>query len=215
MVIVGLTGSIGMGKSETARMFRELGVRVYDADAAVHRIYEAGGPAVAPLEAAFPGVSDENGVNRDELSKHVLDNPDAMKKLESIVHPLVAQEQINFLRDAAAAGEEIVVVDVPLLYETGGEARVDCVVVVSAPYELQKQRVLERPGMTAEKFAAIVAKQVPDAEKRDRADFIVESDKGLDAAFAQVKAMLPKLKACQARVWAQTEARLRAAEKEA
>ena len=104
MVIVGLTGSIGMGKSETARMFRELGVRVYDADAAVHRIYEAGGPAVAPLEAAFPGVSDENGVNRDELSKHVLDNPDAMKKLESIVHPLVAQEQINFLRDAAAAG---------------------------------------------------------------------------------------------------------------
>ena len=214
MVIVGLTGSIGMGKSETARMFRELGVPVYDADAAVHAIYAPGGPAVAPLEEAFPGVTGENGVDRDELAKRVLKDKEALRRLESIVHPLVGLEQIKFLQAAADSGADIVVVDVPLLFETGGEERVDCVVVVSAPYELQRQRVLERPGMTEEKFQAIYAKQVPDAEKRSRADFIVESDKGLEAAFAQVRFLLPELRKVPAHIWEATKKRLQEAEKD-
>lgn len=211
MVIVGLTGSIGMGKSETARMFRELGVPVYDADAAVHAIYAPGGPAVEPLEQAFPGVTGENGVDRDELSKRVLNDREALRKLEAIVHPLVGLEQVKFLQAAARDNAEIVIIDVPLLYETGGEERVDCVVVVSAPYELQRERVLARPGMTEEKFQAIFAKQVPDAQKRERADYVVESDKGLDAAFDRVKEILPELCKREARVWPATQQRLREA----
>ena len=202
MVIVGLTGSIGMGKSETAKMFRSLGIAVYDADAAVHKLYAPGGPAVAPLEAAFPGVTDENGVDREKLAKRVLGDAEALKKLERIVHPLVGVAQLEFLQQAAAANTEVVVIDVPLLYETGGEKRVDCVVVVSAPYELQRQRVLERPGQSEEKFQAILSKQVSDAEKRRRADFIIESDKGLEAALQQVKQIIPRLQAWPAKAWA-------------
>lgn len=201
MVIVGLTGSIGMGKSETAKMFRRLGIPVYDADAAVHGIYAPGGSAVAPIEAAFPGVTGANGVDRDALAKRVLNDAAALKKLESIVHPLVALEQQKFLEQAAAQNAEIIVIDVPLLYETGGQKRVDCVVLVSAPYELQRERVLERAGMSEEKFQAILAKQVPDAEKRQQADFIIDSSQGLDAAMAQVEALMPLLKKIPAKAW--------------
>lgn len=203
MVIVGLTGSIGMGKSETAKMFRRLGIAVYDADAAVHGIYAPGGSAVAPIEEAFPGVTGPNGVDRDALAKRVLNDPAALKKLESIVHPLVGLEQQKFLAQAAAEKAEIIVIDVPLLYETGGQKRVDCVVLVSAPYELQRERVLARPGMSEEKFQSILAKQVPDAQKREQADYIIDSSKGLEAAMAQVEALIPLLHKVPARAWAQ------------
>ncbi|MCK9993572.1 MAG: dephospho-CoA kinase [Alphaproteobacteria bacterium] len=203
MVIVGLTGSIGMGKSETAKMFRRLGIAVYDADAAVHGIYAPGGSAVAPIEEAFPGVTGPNGVDRDALAKRVLNDPAALKKLESIVHPLVGLEQQKFLAQAAAEKAEMIVIDVPLLYETGGQKRVDCVVLVSAPYELQRERVLERPGMSEEKFQSILAKQVPDAHKREQADYIIDSSKGLEAAMAQVEALIPLLRKVPARAWAQ------------
>lgn len=202
MVIVGLTGSIGMGKSETAKMFRALGVPVYDADAAVHAIYAPGGSAVAPIEAAFPGVTNANGVDRDALAKLVLNDPAALKKLESIVHPLVGREQQKFLEQAVRDGAEMVVIDVPLLYETDGQKRVDCVVLVSAPYELQRERVLARPGMYEEKFQAILAKQVPDAQKRQQADYIIDSSRGLEHAMAQVEALIPQLKKVPARAWA-------------
>lgn len=201
MVIVGLTGSIGMGKSETAKMFRALGIAVYDADAAVHAIYAPGGAAVAPVEAAFPGVTGAGGIDRELLAKRVLNDPAALKILEAIVHPLVGLEQMKFLQRASDEKADIVVIDVPLLYETGGEKRVDCVVLVSAPYELQRERVLQRPNMSEEKFQAILAKQVPDSEKRRKADFIIDSSQGLEAAAAQVKALIPLLKAVPARAW--------------
>lgn len=194
MLLIGLTGSIGMGKSETAKMFRELGVPVYDADAAVHKLYEKGGKAVEPLRAAFPSAIVDDAVDRKALSRAVLGLPDQMKKLEAIVHPLVGEVQMEFLADNMKAGAPMVVLDIPLLYETGGEARVDVVVVVSAPYDIQKTRVLARPDMDEAKFAAIHAKQVADEEKRKRADFIVESDKGLDHARAQVAAIIEALK---------------------
>ena len=200
MLLVGLTGSIGMGKSETAKMFRALGVPVYDADAAVHALYERGGKAVEPIRAAFPSAIVDDAVDRKALSRCVLGLPEEMKKLEAIVHPLVGEAQMNFLRENMEPGEHMVVLDIPLLYETGGETRVDVVVVVSAPYDLQKTRVLARPDMDETKFAAIHAKQVPDAEKRKRADFIVESDKGLDHARAQVEAIVETLKSREGRV---------------
>lgn len=194
MLLIGLTGSIGMGKSETAKMFARLGIPVYDADAAVHQLYAEGGAAVAPLEEAFPGVVTHGAVDREELSKRVLGKPEELKKLESIVHPLVGQVQRDFLMKAMAEDQPMVVLDIPLLFETGGRERVDVIVVVSAPYDVQRQRVLERPGMTPEKFDAIFAKQTPDAEKRAGADFIIETDKGLDHAFEQVKEVAEKLK---------------------
>ncbi|WP_339830800.1 dephospho-CoA kinase [uncultured Parvibaculum sp.] len=200
MLLIGLTGSIGMGKSETAKMFRALGVPVYDADAAVHALYEKGGKAVEPIRAAFPSAIVDDAVDRKALSRCVLGLPDEMRKLEAIVHPLVGDAQVTFLRESLAAGHRMAVLDIPLLYETGGEARVDVVVVVSAPYDLQKTRVLARPDMDEAKFAAIHAKQVPDAEKRARADFIVESDKGLDHARAQVAAIVEALKSREGKV---------------
>ena len=200
MLLIGLTGSIGMGKSETAKMFRELGVPVYDADAAVHKLYEKGGKAVEPLRAAFPAAIVEDAVDRKALSRSVIGLPDEMKKLEAIVHPLVGEAQMEFLRENMAAGQAMAVLDIPLLYETGGETRVDVVVVVSAPYDIQKTRVLARPDMDEAKFAAIHAKQVPDTEKRRRADFVVESDKGLDHARAQVAAIVEALKTREGKV---------------
>ncbi|MBC7102053.1 MAG: dephospho-CoA kinase [Parvibaculum sp.] len=200
MLLIGLTGSIGMGKSETAKMFRELGVPVYDADAAVHKLYEKGGKAVEPLRAAFPAAIMDDAVDRKALSRCVIGLPDEMKKLEAIVHPLVGEAQMDFLRENMAAGQAMAVLDIPLLYETGGETRVDVVVVVSAPYDIQKTRVLARPDMDEAKFAAIHARQVPDAEKRRRADFVVESDKGLDHARAQVAAIVEILKTRQGKV---------------
>jgi dephospho-CoA kinase len=200
MLLIGLTGSIGMGKSETAKMFRELGVPVYDADAAVHKLYEKGGKAVEPLRAAFPAAIMDDAVDRKALSRCVIGLPDEMKKLEAIVHPLVGEAQMDFLRENMAAGQAMAVLDIPLLYETGGETRVDVVVVVSAPYDIQKTRVLARPDMDEAKFAAIHAKQVPDTEKRRRADFVVESDKGLDHARAQVAAIVEALKTREGKV---------------
>ncbi|GAK43712.1 dephospho-CoA kinase [Tepidicaulis marinus] len=193
VLLIGLTGSIGMGKSETAKMFARLGVPVYDADAAVHELYAPGGAAVAPLEEAFPGTVKDGMVDREELSKRVLGKPDELKKLEAIVHPLVGEAQRAFLQKAMAEDQPMVLLDIPLLFETGGRERVDVIVVVSAPYDVQHERVLARPGMTAEKFDAIHAKQVPDAEKRAGADFIVETDKGLEHAFEQVKEIVNKL----------------------
>ena len=200
MLLIGLTGSIGMGKSETAKMFARLGVPVYDADAAVHALCAKGGAAVEPLRKAFPAAVVDDAVDRAALSRCVLGLPHEMKKLEAIVHPLVGQAQIAFLKQAAADGHEMVVLDIPLLYETGGETRVDVVVVVSAPYHIQESRVLARPGMDAAKFAAIHAKQVPDEEKRKHADFIVETDKGLDHAFEEVKKIVAALKGREGKV---------------
>lgn len=194
MLLIGLTGSIGMGKSETAKMFARLGIPIYDADAAVHQLYAEGGAAVAPLEEAFPGVVKGGAVDREELSKRVLGKPEELKKLESIVHPLVSQVQRDFLMKAMEEKQPMVLLDIPLLFETGGRERVDVIVVVSAPYEVQRARVLERPGMTPEKFDAIFAKQTPDAEKRAGADFVIETDKGLEPAFEQVKEVVEKLK---------------------
>jgi dephospho-CoA kinase len=194
-LLIGLTGSIGMGKSETAKMFAKLGIPVYDSDAAVHRLYEPGGAAVEKISEAFPGTVHDGRVDRAALSKRLAGNEVAFRKLESIVHPLVGEENRKFLAQAIADGADMVVQDVPLLFETGGDARMDAVVVVSAPADIQRQRVLERPGMTPEKLDQILARQMPDAEKRAKAHFVVETDKGLDHAFAQVKAIVETVKA--------------------
>jgi dephospho-CoA kinase len=192
-LLIGLTGSIGMGKTETARMFARLGIPVYDSDAAVHRLYEPGGAAVAEIQKVFPGAVMGGRVDRALLSKQLAGDNAAFKRLEAIVHPLVAEDQRRFMD--AARDAEMVVQDVPLLFETGGHRRMDAVVVVSAPEELQRRRVLERPGMTAEKLDHILARQMPDVEKRAKAHFVVETDKGLDHAFEQVKAIVAALKA--------------------
>jgi len=188
MFILGLTGSIGMGKSTTAKFFAEAGVPVHDADAAVHRLYD--GEAVAAIEAAFPGTTVDGKVDRQRLAARVLGDPAARKRLEAIVHPLVRQSELRFLDEARAHNAPVVVLDIPLLFETGGEGRVDAVVVVSASADLQRARVLQRPGMTEEKYAALVAAQVPDADKRRRANFIVDTGEGFDAARAQVRDIL-------------------------
>jgi dephospho-CoA kinase len=212
MLIIGLTGSIGMGKSETAKMFARQGVPVCDSDATVHALYDHGGLAVGPIGEAFPEAVVDGKVNRERLSRAVLGKPEAMKRLETIVHPLVGVAQRDFLMRAAASGAAMVVLDIPLLYETGGEKRVDVVVVVSAPAALQRQRVLLRPGMTPEKLDAILHKQMPDAEKRARADFIVDSSQGLAHAEAQVVAIIEQLKHRPGAIWTanQTHARDRA-----
>jgi dephospho-CoA kinase len=191
---VGLTGSIGMGKSETAKMFASLGVPVYDADAAVHRLYQSGGAAVAPIEAAFPGTAKEGAVDRAELSKRVTGDHDATQRLQAIVYPLMADERRKFLEESASNGADIVVFDIPLLFETRGEGNMDAVVVVSAPSHIQRERVLARPGMTAEKFDYLHSRQMPDEEKRAKAHFVVVTDKGLEHAFDQVKMILTVLR---------------------
>jgi dephospho-CoA kinase len=188
MFILGLTGSVGMGKSTTARFFAEEGVPVHDADAVVHRLYE--GEAAAAIEAAFPGTTVGGKVDRPRLGAHVLDDPAALKRLEAIVHPMVQEAERQFLADAQARGAKVALLDIPLLYEIGREGAADAVVVVSAPEEVQRARVLERPGMTAEKLNAMLARQLPDAEKRRRADFVVDTSRGFDAARAQVREIL-------------------------
>jgi dephospho-CoA kinase len=188
MFVLGLTGSIGMGKSTTARFFAEAGVPVHESDAVVHRLYE--GEAVAAIEAAFPGTTANGKVDRQKLAARVLGDEAAMQRLESIVHPLVRASASRFLAEARASGAKIAVLDIPLLFETGAEGRVDAVVVVTAPPDVQRARALERPGMTAEKFEKILAKQMPDAEKRKRADFVVDTSQGLEAARAQVRDIL-------------------------
>jgi dephospho-CoA kinase len=194
MIRLGLTGSIGMGKSETARMFARLGILVFDADETVHALYAKGGAAVGPIGAAFPDAVDDGAVDRDRLGRAVIGKPGELIRLEAIVHPLVRAAEQRFLEDAARAGADIVVLDIPLLYEKGGEGRCDRVVVVSAPADVQRERVLARPGMTREKFDAILATQLDDAEKRRRADYVIMTDKGLDDAFAQVGAVVDSLR---------------------
>lgn len=190
--ILGLTGSIGMGKSATAGFFARHGVPVHDSDAAVHRLYEPGGAAAAAIGAAFPGcLRSDGGVDRDALRRAVLGNPVALRRLESLVHPLVAEESRAFLERHAEA--PLVVLDIPLLFETGAETRCDAVLVVSAPADVQRDRVLARPGMTEAAFDAILAKQMPDAEKRRRADVVIDTSLGFARAEADVAALIERL----------------------
>jgi dephospho-CoA kinase len=193
MLIIGLTGSIGMGKSETTRMFREEGVPVYDADAAVHQVYAKGGAAVQALEEAFPGVTRDGAVDRELLSKRILGDDEAVKKVGQIVYPKIGEIQREFMADAKAANEPLVVLDIPLLFETSGGANVDKIVVVSAPSDMQRKRVLARAEMTEEKFEAILRRQMPDSEKREKADFIVDTGKGLEHAHARVREIIKEL----------------------
>lgn len=191
MIVLGLTGSIGMGKSTAAKMFAEAGVPVHDSDEAVHRLYA--GAAVPLVEAAFPGTVHDGAVDRALLGKRVFGDPAALKKLEEIVHPLVRADADAFVARHHAAGAPLVVLDVPLLFETGGRDRVDKVVVVSAPPEVQQSRVLSRPGMTQEKFEAILARQVPDAEKRRLADYVIGTDHSFEATRAAIHALIGDL----------------------
>lgn len=188
MIKLGLTGSIGMGKSTTSAMFRAAGAPVYDADAAVHRLYA--GAAVGPVGAVFPSAIVEGNVDRARLADIVLKDPAALRQLESIVHPLVGRDRVGFLEKCAASGAPVCVLDVPLLFETGGERAVDLVVVVSADAAQQEKRVLERAGMSREKFESIKAKQTTDAEKRRRAHFVIDTGGGLEFARRQVEALL-------------------------
>jgi dephospho-CoA kinase len=192
--IIGLTGSIGMGKSETAKLFGRLGVPVHDADATVHALYDRGGLAVAAIAAEFPEAVRNDAVDRAALARRVTGDEAAMKRLEAAVHPLVVREREAFLAAAADEGHEFVLFDIPLLFEAGRRSEVDAVVVVSAPHDVQRERVLARPDMTAERFDAIHARQVPDAEKRAKADFVIETGRGLDHAFAQVKQVMAELR---------------------
>ena len=193
MKTIGLTGSIGMGKSTTAAMFREAGIPIYDADAEVHKAYDVGGAAVEPVGAAFPGVVREGRIDREELRKRVLGNPEALKVLNGIVHPIVGRARAAVFEAAQAQGADMVILDVPLIFETGGEKNMHKVIVVSAPPEMQRARVLAREGMTPERLDAILAQQVPDAEKRARADFIVDSGQGFEAAREQVREILRRV----------------------
>jgi len=192
MIVLGLTGSIGMGKSTAAGFFAEAGVPVHDADAVVHRLYE--GEAVPAVEAAFPDTTHDGQVDRGRLGQRVLGDPAALKRLEAIVHPLVRRDEERFLADAEAAGAAVVVLNIPLLFESGGDRRCDAVVVVSAPATMQRERVMSRPGMTEEKLARVLAQQMPDAEKRRRADFVVDSSQDFDSTRAQVRAILQAAK---------------------
>lgn len=192
MLLLGLTGSIGMGKSTTAEMFRAEGVAVHDSDSAVHEIYA--GPAAAEIERAFPGSTTNGAVDRAKLAKLVLGQPEALKRLEAIVHPLVSKLRWAFVEAQRRRGADMVVFDIPLLFEIGAQKEVDKIVVVTAAPEAQRARVLARPGMTPEKFDAIIARQTPDAEKRRGADFVVHTDQGLDSARQEVRAILAALR---------------------
>lgn len=194
MITIGLTGSIGMGKSETAKMFQSLGVPVFDADAAVHALQAKDGKAIPMIEAAFPGVIKDGALDRNALGLIVFADPAAKKTIENIMHPLVAEERIAFFARAEAAGALLVVLDIPLLFETGANKAVDKVVVVSAPAHVQRERVLARPSMTPEKFDHILGLQVPDADKRAGADYIVDSSKGMDHARMQVESIVRELR---------------------
>ena len=191
MIVLGLTGSIGMGKSTTAKMFAEAGVPVHDSDETVHRLYA--GKAAPLVEAAFPGTVKDGVVDRTLLARQVLGDAEALKKIEAIIHPLVRADADAFLARHRAAGAPLAVLDIPLLFETGGRNRVDKVAVVTAPADIQRQRVLARPGMTEEKFASILAKQVPDAEKRRLADFIIDTGQGLEVAKKSVEEIIATL----------------------
>ncbi len=191
MLILGLTGSIGMGKSTTAKLFAEAGVPVYDADATVHKVYE--GEAAPAIEAAFPGTTVDGKVDRARLSGRVVHDPEAMRRLEGIVHPMLRAYHQKFLEEAERSGAPVAVLDVPLLFETGGDKRVDAVVVVTTSPEIQRERILARGTMTGEALDAILARQTPDAEKRKRADFVVDTSHGLDPVRAQIRDILAQV----------------------
>jgi dephospho-CoA kinase len=193
MIVVGLTGSIGMGKSETARMFAAEGIPVSESDAIVHQLYDRDGAAVEPVAAAFPGVAVGGRIDREKLAWHLGSHPEDFARLEAIVHPLVRAAQEKFLNQERRQKARLAVLDIPLLFETGRDRDVDKIVVVSAPADVQRARVLARPGMTEEKFAAILARQLPDSEKRARADFVVDSSQGLDHARGQVRHIIDVL----------------------
>lgn len=201
MFVLGLTGSIGMGKSAAARMFRRLGVPVYDADAAVHRLLAKGGAAVPRVEASFAGVVRDGAVDRRALGARVFGKPDELRKLERILHPMVTLAQRQFLACAARGRRPLVVLDVPLLFETGGEARTDAIAVVSAPHRLQRARVLARPGMTEDKLAAVLRQQTPDALKRQRADFIVPTGLGFRNSLRKVAEIVTICSKREGRIW--------------
>ena len=195
MIVVGLTGSIGMGKTTAARMLRRMGVALFDADQIVHRLLAPGGGAVAKVEAAFPGTRREDGgIDRKRLGERVFGDPQALARLEGILHPMVAEAERRFLAQARARGEAIAVLDIPLLYESRGAARCDYVIVVSAPAMVQRQRVLRRPGMTEARFAAILKQQMPDAEKRRRADFVVPTGLDRNLSLRRLRAIIASLR---------------------
>jgi dephospho-CoA kinase len=193
-MVIGLTGSIGMGKTETGKLFARLGIPVHGADEVVHRLYDTGGAAVAAIAREFPGTVRDGRVMREALAARVAADEEAFRRLEAIVHPLVREAELAFLDDARKRGDDLVVLDIPLLFETGGEKRMDAVVVVSAPPDVQRERVLSRPGMSLEKLQAIHARQIPDVDKRSRADFVIETDKGLEHAFAAVQRIVVELR---------------------
>lgn len=201
MVILGLTGSIGMGKSTAAAMLRRLGVPVHDADAAVHRLMRRGGRAVAAIEAAFPGVVSRGAVDRKKLGTAVFDDPPALRRLEGILHPLVREETEAFLRRQARRRQPLVVLDIPLLFETAAQRRVDAVLVVTAPPHQQRQRVLRRPGMTEERFAQVLAQQTPDAEKRRRADFILNNGLSKGRSLKRLEGIVTMARTLEPRHW--------------
>ena len=191
---VGLTGSIGMGKSETAKLFARLGLPVFDADATVHALYGPGGGGAAALAERFPQAVTEGGVDRARLAQIIAEDPSALRALEALIHPLVRKTEERFVEAARARNEDLVILDIPLLFETGRSESMDAIVVASAPEAVQRERVLSRPGMTPEKFEAIRGRQVPDVDKRAKADFVIETDKGLDHALAQVKRVAAELR---------------------
>lgn len=194
MIVLGLTGSIGMGKTTAAEVFERLGVPVFDADAEVHRLLSKGGAAVDEVEAVFPGVVHDGEVNREALGKRVFGDRDALKELEGILHPKVRASRARFLRTARSRGETLVVLDIPLLFETGGEKQCDYICVVSAPWFVQQDRVLRRPGMTSEKLAGILSRQMPDAEKRRRADFVIPTGNGKRYALRRIEGIVRMLR---------------------
>jgi dephospho-CoA kinase len=191
MILLGLTGSVGMGKSTTAQMFAEEGVPVFDADAAVHRLYA--GEAVPLIEREFPGSTANGTVDREKLSAQVVGKPEALARLERLIHPLVGKDRANFMENAERDGAKAVLLDIPLLFETGDPSKFHAVIVVSAPADVQRQRVLARPGMTAAKFEAILKRQTPDSEKRARADYVIDTGKGFEEARRQVREVLAKV----------------------
>jgi dephospho-CoA kinase len=192
--MIGLTGSIGMGKTETGKLFSRLGIPVHSADDVVHRLYDKGGAAVDIIAREFPGAVQDGRVIREALAATVAGDEPAFRRLEAIVHPLVREAELKFLDDATERGDDLVVLDIPLLFETGGEKRMDVVVVVSAPPDVQRKRVLSRAGMTLEKLEVIHARQIPDVDKRRKADFVIETDKGLEHAFAAVQRIVAELR---------------------
>jgi dephospho-CoA kinase len=194
MITIGLTGSVGMGKSTTAAMFAEEGAPVYDADAEVHRLQAPGGAAVGPIEAAFPGVVKDGVIDRTALGARVFGHPEELKRLNAIIYPMLGAGRAAFFEKAERDGVDAVVLDIPMLFETGGEGRMDVVVVVTAPEPVQRERVLARPGYDAARLDAILARQMPDAEKRARAHFVIDTGQGLEHAREQVHAVMAKLR---------------------